>query len=947
MEFLEEGAMVEEEKQAQSGPPLEEMTIGSPSEVVAQDSAAAAGAETTDVQPSMGSGSAGPGAEKGQSKITLRRMPRAGFGSKGRSTPLICNYFRVHYTSTRDVYHYDVSINPGIANKSLCREIMSKLHKTYGDEFGQKKFAYDGEKSLFTVGPLLNNSQEFKVFLDDDRKVSARSGAGRAQDHAVGDFGSEEPPPSEDEDKKKKRRTSFRREFTVKIEFAAIVNMKAIDTLIKSQPAPTAQDALRVLDIVLREYAAQRDYLLIRESYFHPSFGAEGDLGEGVSAWKGFHASFRPTASGLSLNLDISTTTVLKPLPVVQFLSEYLKKDPQRIAPEDLVKVKRVLKGVRVETRHTSVKAKISGFSEHACSAQRFSKKVKDESGKVMDELDMTVEEYYQTKYQISLRLPHLPCLDCGRSSKPIYLPLELCRILPGQRYTKKLTGSQVKKQIDQARQKPEERKALVQNAMGNKVNYNSDGLIKEFGIKFEERMMVVQGRILEAPLLKFGTGEEVPRNGRWNLNNKTVARGAQIANWVVVSFTKMRDQELSNIASQLMECCNRKGVRMNQPSGVLGENPRNQGRSASDRVNAMFQELQGKVNKPPEFILCILPEKDSDLYAPFKRLFLTKVGITNQCIVPPRPLKDQYLTNVALKINAKSGGYNSVLSLEFKQSLGKVSQQPTIIFGMDVSHGSPGSDSSSIAAVVGSRDWPRISQYAARVRAQSPKCEMIEGLFEDKGLGGMIGELLKGFCDSCSKKNALPEQIIIYRDGVSESQFEHVLQIELQAVKKTCAYIRPTYQPKITIIVAQKRHHTRFFPANDSGNVIPGTILDRDVCHPRDYDFFLCSHAGIIGTTRPTHYYVLYDEIGFSPDELQQLTNYLCYTYARSTTAVSVVAPIYYAHLAAIRCRNFAEHDGGSETSSQLGRSASQEGPVVTPLPELHKNMQTKMFFC
>jgi hypothetical protein len=25
------------------------------------------------------------------------------------------------------------------------------------------------------------------------------------------------------------------------------------------------------------------------------------------------------------------------------------------------------------------------------------------------------------------------------------------------------------------------------------------------------------------------------------------------------------------------------------------------------------------------------------------------------------------------------------------------------------------------------------------------------------------------------------------------------------------------------------------------------GTIIDKDVCHPTNYDFFLCSHAGLI----------------------------------------------------------------------------------------------------
>ena len=34
-------------------------------------------------------------------------------------------------------------------------------------------------------------------------------------------------------------------------------------------------------------------------------------------------------------------------------------------------------------------------------------------------------------------------------------------------------------------------------------------------------------------------------------------------------------------------------------------------------------------------------------------------------------------------------------------------------------------------------------------------------------------------------------------------------------------------------------------------------------------------------GTTRPTHYHVLYDEIGFTPDDLQELVHSLSYVYA------------------------------------------------------------------
>ncbi|KAL3635114.1 hypothetical protein CASFOL_022168 [Castilleja foliolosa] len=61
-------------------------------------------------------------------------------------------------------------------------------------------------------------------------------------------------------------------------------------------------------------------------------------------------------------------------------------------------------------------------------------------------------------------------------------------------------------------------------------------------------------------------------------------------------------------------------------------------------------------------------------------------------------------------------GGLNCVLAGEI--SLPVISKVPTLILGMDVSHGSPGqSDVPSITAVISSRQWPSISRYRACVR--------------------------------------------------------------------------------------------------------------------------------------------------------------------------------------------------------------------------------------
>ena len=89
---------------------------------------------------------------------------------------------------------------------------------------------------------------------------------------------------------------------------------------------------------------------------------------------------------------------------------------------------------------------------------------------------------------------------------------------------------------------------------------------------------------------------------------------------------------------------------------------------------------------------------------------------------------------------------------------------------------------------------------------------------------------------------------------------------------------------------------------------MLHGTVIDNKVCHPKNNDFYLGTHAGMIRITRQTHYYVLLDQAGFLADDLQEFVHSLSYMYQRSTTAIFVVAPICYVHLAASQLGAFYE---------------------------------------
>ncbi len=86
-----------------------------------------------------------------------------------------------------------------------------------------------------------------------------------------------------------------------------------------------------------------------------------------------------------------------------------------------------------------------------------------------------------------------------------------------------------------------------------------------------------------------------------------------------------------------------------------------------------------------------------------------------------------------------------------------------------------------------------------------------------------------------------------------------------------------------------------------------PGTVVDTEVVHPNDFDFWICSHLAVQGTSRPTHYYVLKNDCDLNSDQLQLLTYNLCYLYYRCPSSVSIPAPVYYASLASERARILA----------------------------------------
>lgn len=845
---------------------------------------------------------------------------RPAHGTLGRLIQLVTNHFDVDIPNG-NVYHYDVEICSETSTKAakvpeqkkyrclstrINRTIIELLVKKYQGELSNCIPAFDGRKNLYTRRQLNFRERIFAVDLEEGRRVQR---------------------------------------FTVKVQYAATVNLDALQAMYQNRVSNVPQEVLQAIDTVVR-HGPSIKLTPVGRSFFTPPYDTYA-LGGGREVWFGYYTSVRPAQWKPMLNLDVSATAFYEPLPLVSFMCKIFSDSGRRVmTPSEFrsltqcqyTRLNKELKGLRVKVTHLSYPRKYKVVRVTRRSAMAISFDTEDGA-------TLTVSEYFGQRYA-PLQYPHFPCVQCGRLDHPVYIPFEVCELVEGQHCRKKLDENQTTRMIKCTSKPPAKRFQEIRQSVHDLVNTSQDYL-REFGIKISTNPTQLRGRVLDPPSLVFEQDKvSKPRDGTWDLRGQHFYNPATMDCWTVVSMSHLAQRDsVDNFVKMLLRIGKELGMHITQPLAISTANPN------SRSIRFILAE-QLKNHSGLQMVVIILAKSTN--YAEIKQVAETELGLRTQCVRDSNVIwkcNVPLVQNLLQKINTKMGGTNNSLLLQEKPLLFRT---PVIVIGADVSHPSPGDwIRPSIAACVGSLDATP-SKFSTSIRVQMGS-ENAKGHIEIiQDLKEMIKNLLRAFYRSTRQK---PQRIIFYRDGVSESQFLEVRNREVSAIRLACKEMSPndTYEPPLTFIVVQKRHHTRFMPANEREgvgkcrNVPPGTTVDTVVTHPLDFDFFLCSHFGIQGTSRPAHYYVVWDDSNFTADELQRLTYYLCHTYARCARSVSIPAPVYYAHLAAFRAKTHivSKVDVASSGSDSSGGSGDNVPTIqyVEAVRVLDK-LQTSMYF-
>lgn len=863
-------------------------------------------------------------------KMAIIRRPN--FGTAGKRIEVVSNYFLLE-GGGKDIYHYHVEITDKSRSPKTTKvrtikeekETATQLEVQQKRNVGKQKFRevvnklicdkklkdfwpfYDGYKNLFTFRPLnIGEGKSADVSLGDDSNIKTynvtvkpvrKNGGGNA------------------------------------------INLQSLSDVCSVRRGEIPLEAVMAFDMILCHRNPPFNQVGIGRSFFFFNEIRKNPIDGQVEVWKGYNNSLQLTQKGPAVLVNVASKAFHCSGFVIEYACNVLGFDitERNLGAEDIHKLKKSLRGMKVEVTHLPYPRKYTIESVTQRSADDL---IVDIEGK-----HMSVTQFFAQKYR-RLKFSSLPCLSMKTTGRPTYTPMEFCVILPGQPKLGKLNPTQNSNMIDMTAIAPSERFASIVNHV-KKISEVSGPYMEQAGYHMQLTPLQLTARIISAPALAYSNVPCVqpdPR-GVWRIDGKNFSRSVSNVKWILISFAdpkKFPLETLKKLSFALVGASNNVGLHLNNPQDI----------KLFDRATTTYKALLHAKSLKVQFAFVILSRRDTyHNYEELKFIADIKLGLITQCmedIVVEKCCREQgssqILNNVLSKLNTKLGGINHTFSKRLSVSI-----KGTIVMGADAAHSPKGSKCPSIAAVVGSiDDVPFQYAVSCRVQTNPDESKLSQEIILD------MKKMTKHILNSYRKRNdCFPERIIFFRDGVSQGQFQTVLQSELTSIQKACHELYKKTLP-ITFIIVQKRHQTRFMPKNPEeavgkfGNVPPGTTVDTDVTHPVYFDYFLCSHEGIRGTSKPAHYVVLHDDNKFQADDIQKFCYDLCHVYARCNRSISIPAPAMNAHLAAARAKKYIDWhllNGASSSSGYSSDDISLPEEVINFVNNISE-IEAPMFF-
>uniref|UniRef100_A0A915ADT8 Piwi domain-containing protein n=2 Tax=Parascaris univalens TaxID=6257 RepID=A0A915ADT8_PARUN len=601
----------------------------------------------------------------------------------------------------------------------------------------------------------------------------------------------------------------------------------------------------------------------------------------------------------------------------------------------------------------------------------------------MVENQELSVAQYFYHKYNIGLRHSDLPCVierrvsAASKGAVNSYFPMECLDVIKGQRVEiKKQTPDLVEELINGCRLLPG--KLMEENERqrcGGHITSENPYLYK-LGLRVSETPRGADAKVLFPPAIVYGEGGRIEPNAGgeldWRLNvprGMTQRQFYRPANpprrWVVFIFEDAVDRaSLDRFLYVYMERAQSHGIKISRPSRV--EN--------FERVDMDFLLERMKVMRKNgvEYVLFITKERRDPVHDIMK--FSETVAMVVTQHVHSRTLlkaisnrgAEMTLDNLLMKMNLKLGGIShglasSTLFLRSNQLAANIMERTWLrasrmFVGIDMSHSSsqslyerqagiPPSEPTVVgmAFTCGGPFAMRGDYWMQEPRVATVQC-----------LKNHVVNALNFFREESSIKD-FPEHVVVFRGGVSEGEYAKVMSEEAGAFRDAFKHVTEDNDTKIrlSIICVQVNSNYRLFRENlpamgnaAQQNVPSGTCVDTAVVHPTQTEFILVAHKSIMGTARPIRCTVLVDDKPrMSLDEVEGVTNALCYAHGIVTSPISLPAHLCAARDLAKRGRNNWKAANSADDDVSMLSGDGERGKFANDgTPEFFPNLSAEL---
>lgn len=406
-----------------------------------------------------------------------------------------------------------------------------------------------------------------------------------------------------------------------------------------------------------------------------------------------------------------------------------------------------------------------------------------------------------------------------------------------------------------------------------------------ELGLQIDGKSNQIKGKLLPFPEIRLQK-PMIPDRGNFIIKSAIFDPNAHLSTWLILCNDK--DLELAGeFAKKLNEASRSLGIKVDKPKIV--------GIQADKGANLSPEAIIKNIEKlsQAKIVLVFLPKMNADrVYKRVKTHCNQVLGIPTQFFTNWGPRFTKNIENLSVVSKVLIQMCAKLKAVIWQVQVPKdvnVNGHQVMIVGADVFHRSM---HESVTSVVSSTD-KNFTSYYSQTSVQKRRGD--DTLYN-------IAESIKMAARKYVKKNQHPPNIIIvYRDGVGQSQVDSVREKEVKCLLAGLEQEFNGKNVKLVYIIVTKRLSDRFFVMSNGYLCNPdgALIVDNVVVKQDQFEYFMVAQSVSAqqGTATPTNYNVIFNNSDLKANTFYELTYNQCFSYYNWSGPLKIPAVVMMAN--------------------------------------------------